>query len=181
MPAVMKSVSYLLSILIFLSIFFSNWNDAIAQEGLKNYYIRYDIKSSKHKIVDANLLMIPAKEDFRAEEFLKISTSGVIFLTPGESKNTLYQLAKEQALKSVLEKKGLKSVKTKDSDTVISYEGAVITPVEITEKSYNEDKNTYHYEAKIEFSPIAFPDKWKSLGMKYKIKRAFTDFLELFK
>ena len=49
-----------------------------AYEGIETFYVRYDIKSSKNRMTDSNLLMIPAKNEFRAEKFSQILVSGVI-------------------------------------------------------------------------------------------------------
>jgi hypothetical protein len=153
----------------------------IAYEGIKTYYIRYDVKSSKNSVIDDNLLMTPAKNEFRAEKFSQIAISGVISADLNETRILIEKKIKDDALKSVLITKGLKSVKVKDYDTVVSYEGVIITPVKILKKNYNENQNHYAYEAMVEFSPIAFPDRWETLNMKYKLKRVVYDFLELFK
>ncbi|MCP4020199.1 MAG: hypothetical protein GY729_00010 [Desulfobacteraceae bacterium] len=151
------------------------------QEGLKHYYLRYDVKSSKHKIANSNLVMVPAKNEFRAVKFELITLSGVIFLTPGESKNSIIQSAKEHALKTILEQKGLKSVKTKDMDTVVSYEGAIITPINIVEKKYDKREQSFYFDATFDFCPIAFPDQWESLGFQHRVKKAFQGFFSLFR
>jgi len=152
-----------------------------ASEGIKTYYIRYDVKSSKNKIVDDNLMMIPAKNEFRAEKFSQIPTTGAISATLGESKVSVEKRIRNSSLKAILVNNGLKSIKTKDFDTVISYEGVIITPLNITKNSYNEEQNSYFYEVMVEFSPIAFPDRWGTLNIRYKIKEIFYDFFQLFK
>lgn len=154
---------------------------ASAYEGIETYYIKYDVKSSRNTIVNDNLVMVPAKNDFRAENFSQISTTGVISAAPGESKVSVDRRIRDNSLKTILVKYGLKSVNTKDYDTVVSYEGVIITPLNILKNTYNEEQNTYLYEAQIEFSPIAFPDKWGALDIKHKIKNIFQDFLQLFK
>ena len=73
-----------------------------AYEGIKTYYIRYDVKSSRHKIIGDDLLMIPAKNDFRAENFSQISTTGVISAAPGESKISVEKRIKNNSLKAIL-------------------------------------------------------------------------------
>ena len=148
-----------------------------AYEGLETYYVRYDIKSSKNKIIDDNLLMIPAKNEFRAEKFSQIATTGVISADSNWAKISVDKKIRDDALKTILVKNGLKSVKTKDLDTVLSYEGVIITPVKILKHTYNEDHKNYSYEARVEFSPVSFPDRWETLNMKYLIKQKFYDFL----
>ena len=173
MPRCIKLIAVSIGLLISNLIF--------ADEGIKNFYIRYDIKSSYNKIIDDNLMMIPAKNDFRAEKFSQILTTGVISATPGESKISVKERIKNNSLKTILINNGLKSVKTKDYDTVISYEGVIITPFNILKTTYNEKQDNYFYEAQVEFSPIAFPDKWDTLNIKHKIKEMFHDFFQLFK
>jgi hypothetical protein len=150
-------------------------------EGIDSYYIKYDIKSSKNKVVGDNLLMIPSKNDFRMEKFSRISISGVISAAPGESNESTQQRIKENALKNILINNGLKSVKTKDYDTVISYEGVIKTPLTLKKNTYLEEQNEYVYEAMVDFCPIAFPDKWETLNMKHRIKEMVYDFFQLFK
>ncbi|WP_300461146.1 hypothetical protein [Desulfobacula sp.] len=152
-----------------------------ADEGITTYYIRYDVKSSKNKIIDDNLLMVPAKNDFRAEKFSHFSTAGVISAARGESKAVIEKQIRENALKTVLVNQGLKSVKTKDHDTVISYEGLIMTPLNILKNTYDEGNNQYVYDVQIEFSPIAFPDNWKTLNGYHNIKQVFDEFFQWFK
>jgi hypothetical protein len=168
-------------VLIPAIMFFSFKPMVLAYEGIENYYLRYDVKSSQNKIIDDNLLMIPAKNDFRAEKFSQIVTTGVISAAPGESKESINKRIRNNSLKTILVNKGLKSVETKDLDTVVSYEGAIITPLNILKSTYNEKENSYVYEVQVEFSPIAFPDKWEKLNMKYKVKEIFYNFLEFFR
>lgn len=152
-----------------------------ADEGIETYYTRYDIKSTKNQIVTDNLLMTPAKNDFRAEKFSQIFVTGVISATSEESGVSTEERIRNDSLKMILVKNGLKSVKAKDQDTVVSYEGIIITPVNIIEQNYNKEQNNYIYKVQIEFSPIAFPDRWETLHIKYKFKRIFSDFFDLFK
>ncbi len=150
-------------------------------EGIDTYYIKYDIKSSKNKVVGDNLLMVPSKNDFRAEKFSRISVSGVISAAPGESNESTQQRVKENALKNILVHNGLKSVKTKDYDTVISYEGVIMAPLTLIKNTYVEEQNEYIYEVRVDFCPIAFPDRWETLNMRHKIKEMVYDFFQLFK
>ncbi len=166
--------------MIFLIVFIHTTPVIYAYEGIETFYIRYDVKSSKNTIVDAALLMIPAKDEFRAEKFSQITITGVISSHPAGGRVINDKTVREDALKTILVKNGLKSIKTKDLDTIISYEGVIITPVNILNTIYNKDGDNYSYEVRVEFSPIAFPDKWKTLDMKYKIKRTIYDFFDLF-
>lgn len=154
---------------------------AFADERIDHFYVRFDIKSSENKIQDENLIMTPVNNDFRAEKFSQVSVSGVISAAPGESNESVQKRVKENALKNILLNNGLKSVKTKDYDTVISYEGVIITPLTFRKNLYIEEQNGYSYEVRVEFSPIAFPDRWEALNLKNKIKEIVNDFLHLFK
>ncbi|MCP4672295.1 MAG: hypothetical protein GY857_13430 [Desulfobacula sp.] len=176
---------YLLYILpmapvILLMVFIHATPVICADEGIETFYIRYDVKSSKNRIVDAALLMIPAKNEFRAEKFSQITTTGVISAHPAGNGVINDKKIREDALKTILVKNGLQSIKTKDMDTVISYEGVIITPVNILKNIYNKDGDNYSYEVRLEFSPIAFPDKWETLDMKHKIKETIYEFFDLF-
>ena len=152
-----------------------------ANEGIGLYYVRYDVKTSRHQIVDTNLIMIPGENEFRAEKFSILDTYGAISATSNESENTLIRFAKENAIIELLRGKGLRSVKSKDYDTVVSYEGAIKTPVIILEKGFVKKSNTYFVKAQVAFSPVAFPDKWKNLKTKSRIKKIFSDFISFFK
>ncbi len=152
-----------------------------ASEGIDRYYVRYDIKSGKNKITDERLTMVPANNDFRAEKFSPSLVSNVISADPGESKQAIDTLAKENALKNVLEQKGLRSVKAQNHETIISYEGMIITPVSLTVLPYDDAQGGYGYTARVQFAPIAFPDQWENLKMKHRIKEFFHDFFLLFK
>lgn len=180
MPEIFKqSLFYTPVLALFLLITALN-TATCAYEGIETYYIRYDVISSKNRIINDNLLMVPAKNEFRAEKFSLVTTTGVISAVSGESKITIEQRIKNNFLKAILVNNGLKSVKVKDYDTVVSYEGVIITPLNILKNSYNEEQDNFLYEVQVEFSPIAFPDRWETLNMKYRIKKIFHDFFQFF-
>jgi hypothetical protein len=181
MPFFLKKISYFSPVVIFvcLTVGFHAW--ATASEGIDHYYVRYDFKSSKNQITDARLTMVPADNEFRAENFSLSQVSGVISSHGRESKPAIEKRVKENALKHLLENKGLKSVKTHNHDTIVSYEGVVITPMDISILAYDDDREGYGYRARIQFCPIAFPDQWEGLNFKHKLKEFFHDFFMLFK
>jgi len=180
MPNYFKPIFISMELLLLLN-FCNFWtNSILADEGISCFYVRYDIKSSNNKISDRNLLMIPDSNEFRAEKFSQINVAGVISADSKQNQISVEKMVREDSLKAILVKNGLQSVNTKDFDTVISYEGVIITPVKILKTVYNENQNTYSYEVLIEFSPIAFPDKWETLNMKYRIKKTLNNFFELF-
>ncbi|MCK5541062.1 MAG: hypothetical protein KAI40_00095 [Desulfobacterales bacterium] len=125
--------------------------------------------------------MIPCENEFRAENFSIIQTYGAISATYNESENTLTKFAKENAIISLLRTNGLRSVKSKDYETVVSYEGAIRTPVIILEKGMGLKNNSYFVKIQANFSPVAFPDKWETLKTKNRIKEFFSNFISLFK
>ncbi len=154
---------------------------ACCDKGIALYYIRYDIKSTKHRIVDENLLMVPCRDEFRAENFSSVNAVGVISAANNENEHILTRLGKESAIISLLRANGLRSVTTRDYDTVISYEGAIKTPVLILEKGFIQKNNSYFVKISADFSPVAFPDRWNNLKLKNKIKKLFSSFILLFK
>ncbi len=158
-------------------------------EGIRLYYLRYDIKSSNNMVVDTSLLMVPADNDFRAENFTTVSTKGSVTAVPGDSTRERLDRARENALKLLLEEKGLRSVSTVSSvfsnktagiDTVLSYEGAVMPPMETLSSSYDPQTQCFTAVFKARFTPLAFPDRWKLLQIKTKIKQALQGFISLF-
>lgn len=156
-------------------------NPSMAEHtAINTYYIRYDIKSSKHQLTDENLLMIPAKDEFRAEKFALISLPCVISLTPGESKKQILQRAKNQALQNILREKGLRSVQSKNLMTIISYEGVILSPIDILGIP-GDNPAQFAYTAQFGFSPLAFPDQWQNLKLSTTIKEKLNDFFSFFK
>lgn len=146
---------------------------------ISTYYIRYDIKSSNHRITDENFLMIPAENEFRMENFSQIVLPCVISMTPGESKTNTLQRAKNEALKRVLHEKGLQSVKTKNGVTILSFEGVIIAPIRIFQIPDTEPLR-FSYTAHFKYSPVAFPDRWQGLKLRAAIKEKLQDFFRLF-
>ncbi len=152
----------------------------LCAEGITNYYVRYDIKSSKHRITDLNLLMIPSENEFRAENFAVILTSVRLNLTPHEPRQDFMSRARQAALQSILESHGLKSVQTRDLDTVISYEGAIISPVNILETDCKTSPSSCIIKAQVRFSPISFPDQWERQAFHFRIKQFFKNLFSVF-
>ena len=182
MPTTIKKsiiFAHTISFLLILSILIPA--TALCKGGITLYYIRYDVKTSKHQIVDTNLIMVPGENEFRAAKFSVIQTYGAISATYNESETTLTKFAKENAIISLLRKNGLKSVQSKDYETVVSYEGAIKTPVTILEKGFEEESGSYFIKIEADFSPIAFPEKWKKLKIKNEIRKFFSGFVSFFK
>lgn len=162
---------------------------ARASQGIGCYYIRYDIKSSNSRIVDSTLVMVPADQEFRTAVFSTQRAGGGTTAVPGDSAEQSLARARENALKQLLEQRGLKSVSTRSSvfsgktaamETVISYEGAFIPPIEVVEQDYSPRTGSFTAVFLIRFSPIAFPDQWKWLKFKTRLKSIFQDIVSLF-
>ncbi len=181
MPGCLKTLINILTLLVLFCSPGGAEPPTTLSDGISHYYVRYDIKSSKNKLMDEQLTMVPATDEFRGEKFSPSRMSHVISAAPGESPQRLYFLAKQQALEWVLEKKGLKSVKAFNQDTIVSYEGMIITPVSIESLTYDPDLGGYSYTARIQFAPIAFPDQWETLQFQYRIREIFHDFIYWFK
>jgi hypothetical protein len=56
-----------------------------------------------------------------------------------------------------------------------------MTPLTLKKNTYLEERNEYAYEVRVDFCPIAFPDRWEKLNMKHRIKEMVNDFFQLFK
>ncbi|WP_232364042.1 hypothetical protein [Desulforapulum autotrophicum] len=160
-----------------------------ANQGIGCYYIRYDIKSSNNRIVDSALVMVPADQEYRTSVFYPHRAGGGTTAVPGNSAEQSLARAQENALKKLLEQRGLKSVSSRSSvfsgktaamETVISYEGAFLPPIEVVEQNYSPRTESFNAVFLVRFSPIAFPDQWKWLEFKTRVKSIFQDIISLF-
>nr|WP_321404135.1 hypothetical protein [uncultured Desulfobacter sp.] len=147
---------------------------------ISTYYIRFDLKSSNHRISDGKLTMVPDHDTFRAANFSFFPVSGIISALPQESVRTIETKIKQNAFIQLLEQKGLKSVKTFNNDTIISYEGCVQLPIALYISPYDVEKKGFPYSAKILFSPLSFPDQWESLHRRFKFKELLDNFFLFF-
>lgn len=154
--------------------------DAGHFEGIATYYIRLDLKNSRQRITDGKLTMVPTYEEFRADNFSSFPVSGIICALPQEAPRTIEAKAKQNAFIQLLEQKGLKSVKTLNYDTIISYEGCVQIPVTLSILPYDDKNKGFPYTARVLFSPLSFPDQWESLRHRFIIKKSFDNFLLFF-
>ena len=147
---------------------------------ITTYYIRFDLKSSSQRITDGKLTMVPANEEFRAANFSYFPISGIIPALPQEMAQTIEAKAKQNAFIQLLEQKGLKSVRTLNYDTIISYEGCVQMPVALFISPYDDKNKGFPYTARVLFSPLSFPDQWESLRRRFKIKKLLDNFFLFF-
>ena len=179
-PHFIKKLSHLLITGIILIIICSKPLTAGDLEGIVTYYIRFDLKSSSHRITDGKLTMVPAHEDFRAAHFSYFPVSGIIPALPQEASQTIESKAKQNAFIQLLMQKGLKSVTTLNYETIISYEGCVQVPVSLFISPYDDKNKGFPYTARVLFSPLSFPDQWESLGRRFKIKKLLDNFFLFF-
>lgn len=147
---------------------------------ITTYYIRFDLKSSNHRITDGKLTMVPAHEAFRAANFSYFPISGIITALPQEATQTIEAKIKQNAFIQLLEQKGLKSVKTFNNDTIVSYEGCVRLPIALSISPYDDENKGFPYSARILFSPLSFPDQWESLHRRFKIRELLDNFFLFF-
>ncbi len=186
-PKLLKHRPFILILLVLLLILPPLSTITKAESRL--YYARIDIKYSDNKIEKSNFLMVPAENDFRAENFTSVFIKGTANFSHSIPGISIETRAEHNALKCLLEQRGLKSMKSKSSfsnnlqhnEIVMSYEGVVKLPLTIINKKMDKQKNICTLSLKIEFAPIAFPDKWSILKFKYKIKQILNHFILLFK
>lgn len=149
-------------------------------DAISRYYIRFDLKSSSQRITDGKLTMVPTHEEFRAAKFSYFPVSGIIQAPPQEANRTIEAKVKQNAFIQLLEQRGLKSVKTLNYDTIVSYEGCVQMPISLFISPYDDKKNGFPYTARVLFSPLSFPDHWESLRRQFKIKELIDNFFLFF-
>lgn len=150
-------------------------------EEINTYYVRLDIKSSHHKITTSKLTMVPAEKDYRREDFSPVSITLRLPAAFGSSRQEIENTAKRNALMQILEQSGLKSVTALNQDTIISYEGMILTPISLKLTPRSSGPNAYDCLASVYFASMAFPDQWESLKHQFKIKKILNDFILFFK
>jgi len=186
-PQLLKNRLYIIILLIFLLPLPPFMT--VSKAGTRVFYARIDIKYSDGRIKKSNFLMVPAENDFRAANFTSVFITGTADFSHSVSEVSIETQAKHNAIKCLLEQRGLKSIKSKSTtvnnlqhtEFVLSYEGSVKLPLKIIKKKIDKQNNLCAIALEIEFAPIAFPDKWPILKFKYKIKQIFNNFISLFK
>ncbi|WP_139786732.1 hypothetical protein [Desulfamplus magnetovallimortis] len=153
------------------------------------YYVRFDIKSANNRIVRSNLLMVPAEDEFRMEKFTLFVISGDADESAhGKTGMDIQTRAEHNAIKNLLERHGLESVKTQSgsvnglahSETVVSFEGAVKLPYKRTKSYFDKEKRVNTVTIEILFAPLVFPDKWEDMKVRHRIKTIFKNFMGWF-
>lgn len=156
----------------------NGWADSGFQGDL--YYVRFDIRSSDHRIERSNLLMVPAHDEFRAADFSSHLISGTADnAVAGHADLSIEKRAEHNAIKVFLERHGLESVKSRSAtvdglahaETVVSYEGAILLPYRLISSSFDSKEGVYSVSLQIQFAPLAYPDKWPEMAWKHRVEK----------
>ncbi len=156
-----------------------------ATENGAVYYIRLDQKSRNGTYVTDALTMVPADEDYRRSAFRKMSVSGQILAA---SITDPLSAARNDAYERLLIQEGTKSIRSKTrrdtgsslEESVVSYEGYVLTPHTVTSQEYSKDGTVFTVTMDVDFAPMALPPEWSFRYVRKKIGDAFDYFLSLF-
>ncbi len=179
-------ISYFIILIILLSFYpFKIVNGA----ETRLFYARVDIKYIDNRIKKSNLIMVPAENDFRMKKLTHVVISGTADSSHNNPELSIETRAADNAIQLLLERQGLKSLKSKlttfsnstHNEIVMSYEGTVKLPWKIIKKKFDKKNKLCTITIEIEFAPTTFPDKWQMQRFKYKIKQFFKNFILLFK
>ena len=180
----MNIVNHNITLIVFLFIFvFISYDLSASESSL--YYVRYDYKTRNGLLVESNLLMIPAKEEFRIKSFMKYRITGKALVS---EKSDPLSAAKQDALKNILQSFGIKSIHNKsisdqtnhNEETVLSYEGLIKTPYYILNQGFTDNSNHYEVEMDIFFSPITYPSDWSFNYFKKKLYDILHNMISVF-
>lgn len=152
------------------------------------YYLRLDILYSDNAHDRSNLMMIPAANEYRTENFTRITTTGTAKASGSPSAPDVLTRAKHNGFKYILEHQGLCSVKNQaatvknssHSSTIMSYEGAVKLPCTLKNHHYDPATDTVSVTLEVDFAPLQFPDKWGYLKLKSTLKEFAGDLFSIF-
>ena len=153
------------------------------------YYVRFDIRSKDNRVERSNLLMIPADGEYRADKFSShVITGSADNAQAGQKGMSLQTRAEHNAIKLFLEHHGLESVKSQSAtvnglahtEAVVSYEGAIWLPYKRISHHFDSKDGLYTVSIEVLFAPLAFPDKWQEMALKYKINHFFRKFFSFF-
>ena len=179
------------SLLILFWVLYFCFNVNICNAKDKLYYMQFNVTTIDGKIVSSNLQMLPVGKEYRAEKFSWFKIEG--FAKPDLPKvnqtKDIESIARHDALKQLLVKYGLKSVASTNvtrnnvqtDKTVMSYEGVIKKPYVIINKGYLKELRKYHIKMSVNFSPIAFPDRWSFLYMKNQFDDTIDSVLSIFR
>ncbi len=187
LSSLIRPKTYYLIFLIILLIFYPF--KSVNGTETRLFYARVDIQYSNNRIKRSNLIMIPAENDFRPKKLTHVVISGTAGLSHNNPELSIETRAADSAIQLLLERQGLKSLKSNSTtfnnsthnEIVMSYEGTVKLPWKIIKKKFDKKNKLCTITIDIEFAPTTFPDKWQMLRFKYKIKQLFKNFILLFK
>lgn len=162
---------------------------AIPSYGEKNntnLYLRSDTKTKNGVVVESNLLIIPAEDDFRIKNFDYYIITGQAH---ADSKLDILSTAKHNAFLNLLFSQGVKSINNKSElrssvqyeESVLSYEGFLKSSYVITKQSYNKNKTELSIEMGVWFAPIAYPSEWSFYYFKKKLYELTQNMISVFK
>ncbi len=179
-------ISYFIILIVLLCFFPSKM---VNGTETRLFYARVDIKYSNNRIKKSNLLMVPAENDFRTKKLAHVVISGTAGFSHSNPELSIETRAADNAIQLLLERQGLKSLKSKlttlnnstHNEIVMSYEGIVKLPWKIIKKKFDKKNKLCTITIDIEFAPTTFPDRWQTQRFKYKIKQMFNNFILLFK
>ena len=173
-------------VLVFIYFQLATFPSISASTNSGLYYAKYEIIIENGVFTDARLIMAPAFNEFRMEKFISTTISG-----KSDKNSSIDGLSSAQhnALKGLLVERGLQSVDhtaylfnwISRGKTIMRYEGVIRYPGTILKQGYDQKDSVYFIEMKVEFSPIAFPDRWSLLYIKKKIFKSAAGFLSIFR
>jgi hypothetical protein len=181
MPNLLRTHNICPRLIVLLLLLLSNPLSAKDFHGIQAYYVRLDHHFTAHKSTQTRVTMVPAENEPRAENFSLVLVEGIVSGDRQTADTTLANMARKETFARILEIHGLKSVKTLNQETIVSYEGVILSPADIAISTYDPARSGYPYTASVKFSPLSFPDQWESLKRQYSIKQILNDFFLLFK
>jgi hypothetical protein len=173
-----------LRLLIFLQAIFIA--ASAGAEPTSIYYSKFYVQTTNGIITDSGLEMLPARSEFRMEEFNCFQLTGEI---SGNTQLDALSEAKHNAISKILVAHGLKSVKSRrvlinseaQDRTILNYEGVVRIPCRVLEEDFSKNYTNPGVSMEVWFAPMAFPSEWSSLYWKTVIKNAFLSVPYFFK
>ena len=150
-----------------------------------NYYVRAEVMSANGIIVNTDLIMVPARKEFRTAKFQTIIVGGN---APTGSQPDCLTAARHNAIVILLMQNGLKSIYSRQythnsklqTVVVMRYEGVVRQPLEILDSRYQPDGSGCSANWSMRYSPIAFPDQWRLLYLRHKFNDYSDAVISLF-
>lgn len=158
---------------------------AYGENSNSNLYLRSDTKTKNNIVVESNLLVVPADDDFRIKKYDYYIITGQ---AQTNSKPDILSAAKHNAFINLLISRGVKSIKNKSElkstiqygESVLSYEGFIKSSYIITKQTYNKNKTELSIEIGVWFAPIAYPSEWSFYYFKKKLYELTQNVISVF-